>query len=122
MRYPVSGSNTTLLDGTPTLTGQLVLGKNLTTGRALWLRSIWVHSASSVSGEVQLSLIDASAAVAAATSNRLMHIVAATGRTTMVDFPAPGLKFATGCCIQKDVTTVSSPFAVGSVGGCGYEE
>lgn len=121
-RYAVSGAVAAALDGTTTLTGEPLIGRELTTGRVLWLRSAWFHSASTTSGEVPLALIDATAGVAATGTTRRFNVICATGRTTQVDFPAPGLKFSTGCCVLKEATTVSSAFAGGSCGGCGYEE
>lgn len=133
-RYSVSGANTTILDATvdatggsgdPTalLGGQAVLGShnsgNITSGRVLWLRSFWAYNPTTV---VSLALFDASVAVNPTGSTRRAVVRCASGATTMIDFPAPGLKFATGCVVSKEATDASGAFDAGYVGGAGYEE
>ena len=137
MRYAVSGTNDVLLDATvdatggtgpagdPTslMAGRSVLGENLPTGRVLWLRSLWAHDASSA---VDLIVFDGSAGDMATGSTttcpKRLVVRCASGQLTMVDIPAPGLKFSTGCSVQKSATTASACFPPGSVGGAGYYE
>ena len=119
MRYPISGSNTVTLDGTANLTGQALLGRNLSTGRVFWLRQVRVWNASA--GNI-LALFDASVGTTYAATAALARIEAATGGVTRVSFDAPGLRFYTNCLIARNATTVSGAFAAGSVGGSGYEE
>jgi hypothetical protein len=118
-RYKISGENSTALDGTSTLTGQNLLGQNLGTDRVLWLKSAWFYNATT---GVFVSLIDATAGTAAATTNRKYRVSCATGDTTQVTFPGPGLKFETGCCAVKDSTNASGSFGIGDCGGSGWEE
>ena len=130
MRYGISGANTTILDATfdatgkagdPTVLmgGQALLGRALTSGRELWLRSAWMYNAS---GPVNITLFDASVATNPTSSTRRITIPCASGQATMVDWPAPGLHFATNVVIAKEATDASASFQPGQVGGSGYEE
>ena len=129
MRYSVSGANDTIISGLPAKTVVDLLGNDITTGRVLWLRGMWAWS---LSGGGVLDLWDGTQGQVATASTaslkfRLGYASAAAtdiGTTTMVEFPAPGLKFSTGCGVVMDETpgTATSRFAVGSVGGYGYEE
>ena len=132
-RFAVSGANATILDGTGDATGGTgvpgdptalmggiaLLGENLPTGKVLHLRGVWAYDASAT---ILLHLFDASAGANATTSTRRMLIQCASGSSTVVDIPAPGLKFSTGCVVSKDTTGASGSFAPGSVGGVGYYE
>ena len=128
--YAVSGAITTVLDATfdatgkagdPTclMGGQALVGENMPSGRALWLRSFWAYDASQAN---VLDIFDASVAVNATGSTRRAVVACASGSTTMVDFPAPGLKFTTGCVVSKESTVASGCFQPGNVGGAGYYE
>ena len=119
MKYPISGQNTVTLDYAATITGQALMGRNLTSGRTFWLRGVNVWTAST--GTI-LSLQDATVGTAYSATRAVAFIEAASGSPTLVTYPAPGLKFSTGVCISRIATTVSSEFAVGTVGGIGYEE
>lgn len=120
MRYPISGNNTVTLNGTASLAGQALLGRNLTTGRVFWLREAWIYNAST--GNI-LALFDASVGTTYAATAALFRVVAdGPNEMTKVAFAAPGLKFATNCAIAREATTVSGAFAAGSCGGSGYEE
>ena len=129
-RYAVSGAITTVLDATfdatgkagdPTclMGGMALLGETMMTGRALWLRSVWAYDASQAN---VLDLFDAATGSNATSSTRRAVIACASGSTTMVDFPAPGLKFTTGCVVSKESTVASGCFQPGNVGGAGYYE
>lgn len=125
MRYQVSGANSVALDGTAVLTGQALLGGTIGTGRAFWLRSMWINN--NATGVLALKLLDAAVGATDATSNRRVLIPGATNATatstrTQVNFPPPGLKFSTNCVVLKDVTDVSSGGGIGTVGGSGFEE
>ena len=136
-KYWVSGANSVLLDATfhatgeataaarampgdPTvlMPGENILGSDITNGRVFWLRSFWVFDASAA---IVLNLFDASAGADASSGTRRALIQCASGQLTMVDFPSPGLKFATGCVACKDTTDASGCFVPGSIGGAGYE-
>jgi hypothetical protein len=129
-RYSISGTNSTILgatfdvtgkagDATVMMFGQALLGRTLPTGRVFWLRSAWFYDASTA---VLIHLFDSATGVQATGSNKRITIRCASGSTTMVDFPAPGLKFATGCVAAKESTDASGCFAAGYCGGAGYEE
>jgi len=131
-KYAISGANDTLLDATadatavtavadPThiMAGRNVLGRNITTGRSFWLRSFWAYDAS---GPITLTLHDASAGTSRLSTAIKAKIRCASGQTTMVDWPKPGLRFATGCVVSKETTDCSGSFQPGDIGGSGYEE
>lgn len=129
----VSGAISTILDATvdatggtgapgdPTalLGGQALLGENLPSGRAFWLRSVWAHDASAA---IALQLFDATVGANATDSTRKLLLQCASGQTAQIDIPEPGLKFTTGCVVCKDTTGASGSFPPGSVGGSGYYE
>ena len=131
MRYSVSGAINTQLNATLAATGvagdatamsigQYVMGASGTSGRITWLRSLWAHNIGAIT---TLTLYDAtSGGSSTATSNKKMDIACASGLTTMVEFAAPGLKFATSPCVLRQATTATSNFGAGQVGGAGYEE
>ena len=132
-KYAISGANGTLLDATldasttgtitadPTalLHGRDVLGRAPTTGRVFWLRSFWAYDASAA---VTLVIHDSSAGVSPASTTIKAKIRCASNNTTFVEWPKPGLRFATGCVVSKAATDVSNGFVPGEVGGAGYEE
>ena len=121
MRYGISGSCTDTLSDLVTQ-GKNLLGANLTTGRVLWLRGAWFYDVSTAN---VISLYDITKDAAAAAEKNRIRVPCASGRTTIVEFPAPGLKFSTGCCAIRDTTTTagaSGSFAPGTIGGAGYEE
>jgi len=141
-KYAVSGSNITQVaavvsvtggsgapgDGTAIQSPVNVLGRNNETGKGLWLRNFWYANASA---PFVANLLDASEGhVTDATGFRQWQkaaIPVASGTATnmsvltMVEFSAPGLRFATGCVISKDAnnqaTTLGAP---GTCGGSGY--
>ena len=124
MRYSVSGVIGAQIDSTETATGisTRLLGKDITSGRALWLKSFWAYDVSSA--EV-LILLDMSHGYGATASTKRVAIPCASSALTMVEFPAPGLKFSTGCAIVRDGTAPANAtenFRQGEVGGAGYEE
>ena len=118
-RYSVSGVGAGVIDQASGVTRPL-MGKEISDGRALWLRSCWVYNDAS---ELPVNLQDATAGDTMATGDTRFVFMAASGRNTMVDFPAPGLKFTTGCSIIIDGTAnTTAAFTQGEYGGCGYEE
>lgn len=144
MRYAISGSNTTQLgavvsvtggsgapgDGTAIQSPVNLLGPVIPAGRVFWLRNFWVLDASAPENYI---LLDASEGhVTDATGFRQWQkavIPAASGTATdmgeltMVEFPAPGLKFSTGCVVIKDTTGQATTLgAPGTCGGSGYYE
>ena len=132
-RYAVSGAIATILDSTvdatggtgapgdPTalLGGIALLGQNLPSGKALWLRSVWAYAASAAA---LLHVFDGSAGTNATDASRRFLLPCASGETTQADIPAPGLKFTKGAVVCKDTTGASGSFTPGSVGGAGYYE
>ena len=98
-----------------------LMGREITDGRVLWLRSFWIYNDAS---ELPVNLQDATAGDTMATGDTKLVVMAASGRLTMVDFPAPGLKFSTGCSIIIDATSggATAAFTQGEYGGAGYEE
>ena len=120
MRYGISGSNATFLQEASG-GAQYLLGGAITAGKKLWLRSIWAYNSAS---EDRLCLMDAALAATYSVSSNKMSIVCASGRSVMIDFPSPGLKFSTACVIVHDGTMAATTSAIqrGDAGGCGYEE
>ena len=117
MRYPTSGANAAALDSTQ---GDLLLGGAITSGRILWLRSAWFYN-SHASEDAIINLQDGSSDCTVSTATVQMGgVVCPFGKFTMVDIPAPGLKFSTGCSALKDTT--AGTVAIGDCGGNGYEE
>ena len=129
-RYSVSGANATILDATedatgaagdPTtlLGGQQLMGRAITAGRAFYLRSAWFYNASTA---VAIRIFDACAGTNPTGSTSRIVVVCASGQTTMIDIPAPGLKFTTGVVASKEGSAPSGSFGPGYCGGNGYEE
>ena len=124
MRYAVSGSCTDSLEDA-TLSVNLI-GKNISLGKVFWLRHAYFCD---MSAAATVHLMDLSQGVdctaAAGVVKRKMSIPCASGRVTILDIPAPGLKFSTGCCAfaHLDATLTSSGILdYGQIGGNGYEE
>ena len=125
MRYAVSGNATASL--LPVSGNNLVsvLGRNVTTGRAFWLRGIALKPTTSLS---DVWLFDASAGTpatgdAATTKYPALIIPAATGvqfNNGVWNFPAPGIKFTTGVCAAYNTCGVTT--ATGGIACWGYEE
>ena len=119
MRYPVSGAVSVALNPAGTGGVQNLLGAAITTGRVLQLKSIWIHNSHATQDAVvNLHNLAADATTTAASQRFSIYVAAA--RSAMVDFPAPGLRFATGCCAVLDTT--GGTVAIGECGGLGYEE
>lgn len=139
-RYAVNGSIVGLLNTTLSSTGgtadstvtsfcnsQYLLGASGTAGRTFWLRSFVAYNAAA---ELPLAIYDGTIATATvispttATGGYLKAvIICASGVTTVVDFPAPGLKFTTSAQVCRTATTTATAgFGPGTVGGAGYEE
>lgn len=129
-RYQVSGANTAVLSGTVAATGGsgdptalmpgiALLGQNIPTGRTLYLRSAWFYNPTTA---IAVTLFDATVGTNATGATRRITVLAASGSTTMLDIPAPGLKFATGCVVAKETTAASGSFGAGYIGGLGYYE
>jgi len=123
MRYAISGSCTDAISAMGDATkAKNLLGKNITTGRVLWLRNAHFYDAS---GAQTVQLYDVTQDTAKTAGSLIINIPCASGRLTMVEFPPPGLKFSTGCCAILDATAstgVSGAFPVEAIGGSGYEE
>ena len=118
-RYAVSGVGDSPITEASFDTEPL-LGKEITTGRVLWLKNFWIYNDAS---ELPINLQDATEGDTMAVADTRFVVMAASGRTTMVEFPAPGLKFSTGCSIILDGTaSTTSAFTRGEYGGAGYEE
>ena len=121
MRYAIMGNCTDSLSDVVTA-GKNLLGRALTAGRVLWLRSAHFYD---VSAAGTIALYDISQGGATADEKRRISVPCASGRTTMVEFPSPGLKFSTGCVAFRETTATagaSGSFPPGSIGGAGYEE
>ena len=119
MRYSVSGANAAALDEASGA-GAFLLGKAITTGRLLVLRGAWIYNSAS---EVVVNLEDATSSATSIATNRRMQIKCASGFTTVVDIPLPGIKFATSCrAILSASQAATGVIAIGAAGGCGYEE
>lgn len=109
-------------------------------GRVFWLRSMWAYN---VASGLIVALADCSVGATGVceggdnVARKLMMTVASCAPANAsnmggdhqglakVDFPAPGLKFTTNCCIFLDGTTGNlkggDTATIGSCGGCGYE-
>jgi len=130
-RYAVSGAVTTIVEATESATGkggsatslragQNLIGENMRSGKVFWLRSFWCFQDVTAGGP--LHLIDATAGDTDVTDSMYRaSIGTASGDTTMVEFPAPGLKFTTGCLVSPD-TSATNVWGIGRVGGSGYYE
>ena len=122
MRYATSGANATVIAYASDAPNHL-LGKAIAAGRVFWLRNAWFYNTDFK--RVIDILNQATTAATAAPANKRTLIDCASGRTTMVEFPAPGLKFSTACTVVLDGTadgTATSNFLIGYIGGAGYEE
>ena len=122
-RYAVSGSNTSAITAATASTFYNVLGKDITSGRVFWLRCIW-YGSSGTDGD--LLLYDVSQGNEATDGTKvavlpsyLSAIHSGIQRPGYFEWAPPGLKFATGCCVEL---AVSGSIAIGKVGGNGYEE
>ena len=114
-------------DATSYCFSQYLLGASGTSGRTFWLRSFRAYN---TGGALVLTVYDATIATAtlatafSATAGGVKaRIMCASGVTTVVDFPAPGLKFTTSCQVARTATTTATAaFGPGDVAGSGYEE
>lgn len=130
-RYAISGVTVTLLDasidgtgatvGDPSslFAGRTLMGRNLPANRVLWLRAAWFYNDTAA---VTVRIYDASDGVNATMSTSRFVVRCASVQTTMVDFPAPGIKFATGCVVARETSEASAALQAGYCGGWGYEE
>jgi len=131
MRYPVSGVLATAL-GAATEAARFLLGATHTSGRVLWLRGAWALATASGG---QVVLMDASESATTVESKIRFrftcasYVAAATDNLAYgpnygkIEFPAPGVKFATDCVIViPGVPADFSTLAVAHAGGWGYEE
>ena len=131
MRYPVSGMATGAIPAPAAggVSGPInLLGRDITVGRVFWLRKAWFYNNVA---QVNISLCDAATTATGPTGtiwvqnvdNVRCIVQVCSGPTnaqkgfTEVEFPAPGLKFVTGCRAACDLTTSGT-----YVGGLGYEE
>ena len=123
MRYAVSGHATASILG-PTGTLISVLGRNVTTGRAFWLRGISVKpTTSDGTANGAIKIYDASHGSNTTSATGAMSLPAATGvqfNTGIFNFPAPGIKFTTGVCLAYNTCGVTT--ATGGIACWGYEE
>ena len=132
MRYPVSGTATTVLTGGTTANKNL-LGAGITAGRQLWLRQAYIHNYGATYAPV--FLCDVSGGATGPTGilncsdgylNSVRYVIATcSGATqnfdnpTVINFPAPGLKFTNYCTVLMDGTCTATAIIAG---GYGYEE
>ena len=122
MQYPKSG-----VIGSVVHPGSAdnLLGASITTGRVLWLRSMWVYNdgwsgLGGVSCEhIAVTLSDCSVdAIGSGALVKRFEERFLSGTTTNIEFTGPGLKFENGCV----VTSHSGFLNRGTCGGAGYEE
>lgn len=121
MRYAISGVGADTIKEASGLSEPL-LGREITDGRVLWLRNFWIYNDAS---EIPINIMDATEGDTMATAKTRFLVMAASGRTTMVEFSPPGLKFSTGCSVIADGTLAAGAHggtARGEFGGAGYEE
>ena len=118
-RYAVSGVGGGAIDEASGV-GRPLLGREITANRSFWLKNFWIYNDAS---ELPINLQDASAGDTMAAADTRFVVMAASGVNTMIEFPAPGLKFTTGCAIILDGTAnTTAAFVQGEYGGNGYEE
>lgn len=125
MRYAVSGHATAAILQVSGQNLVSILGRNVTTGRAFWMRGCLFKNTASLSA---IWVFDCSAGTpatgdAATTKYPSLIIPAATGiqfNTGVFDFPAPGVKFTTGVCAAANVSNATT--ATGGLSVWGYEE
>ena len=126
-RYWVSGAS--VLQGGSTATDmRTLLGVTITSGRTLWLTSIFLPTVTLAESTTHIYIcdsvtgLDLGAAASASEVKRLsfLPLMATVGvpRDQMIELPMPGMKFSTGCVWR---TSGSHIFAVGTIGGAGYE-
>ena len=101
--------------------GIAVMGRNITAGRVLWLRHFHLNN---TGASLLVALADVSVGAQNTATTTRAKILCASGNTTLIEFPKPGLKFSTGCCIHRDATatTATTVCYPGEIGGAGYEE
>jgi len=132
MRYAISGANTVAVSGgSGSATGivQWLMGEHgaVTTGRVFWLTGFWTGAGHGT--EAYISLHDATAAGATTQGTTWRAAIrpptaAGVYDGAIVSFAPPGIKFTTGVAVRIGATlaTGSAAYAVGALGGCGYEE
>lgn len=149
--YPISGAVTgevapatqavnTASHGARPLVHGTATGTLSSRGRVFWLRGIWARPEASAH---VLALADCSVGATAIsdsagnTARRIMFTAASAAAVgastankpagvTKIDFPPPGVKFTTNCCVYVCGSTANlyggTGASAGSVGGYGYEE
>ena len=91
----------------------------VTTGRVAYLRSIIVTETGGVGGTLYIYDYNTEGASPTATLQRATIYIPATG-STMIDFPAPGLKFVTG--ILGALAAAGATIPTYGITVWGYEE
>ena len=124
MRYSISGECTAGLDISATLTTELLVGATVNAGRFLYLRGLWAYCASAAQ---TIDLCDSTTDQGATGATRKFTLPCASGRTTVVDFPPPGMKFSTCPVVVRNASTCTGSFeqlnaGAPAVGAWGYEE
>ena len=134
MRYPVSGSATGAIPAPAAggVSGPInLLGRAITTGRVFWLRKAWFYNGKG-QATAGVSLCDSTTTATGPTGanwvtnadgvRAIVQVVSGPSgglnANTFVEFPAPGLKFVTGCMVACELTSSG----VIGCGGSGYEE
>ena len=119
MRYAISGGLAAAIDEASGA-GAHLLGKAITSGRVLWLKSAWFYN---TGAELKVSLEDATSSATHKPTTGKMTLACASGRTTMIDIPSPGIKFINSCRVIADASLAATGvIGIGDGGGCGYEE
>jgi len=113
MRYAKSGYN----DEALTTTAKQILTPGITSGRVFWLRGV-VITETGGTVDATVKIYDQAEGTAVAANQRVPNLICSMGKTTTVEFPAPGIKFVT------DVTATVSGGAVAAYNAVaiGYEE
>lgn len=115
-KYATGGACTTAINPATASSNQL-LGPAMRAGRELWIRSIWALPTTTAG---PLVICDASVGSTAtgAVFQFYLDIDTSTGQVTIIDIPAPGLRFRTNPVCHLDA---SGSIGIGECGYSGYE-
>ena len=149
MRYGISGSTKLTVGlasdsdrtdiGTVPLVHGTATGVLSARGRVFWLRSVWGYTSASglIFGLADCSVNSTAVAdgldhpklrmtVASCAPVNASNMGGESLSLAKVDFPAPGIKFTTNCCVYlvgiAGALVGGSGATIGAFGGCGYEE
>lgn len=122
MQFPRSGVTGEALTTSATDVRSLLgLNSTLTEDRVLFLRAVWAYNSHAANADT-LTLWDVAEGAGPAAATQRLSVPLPALTLTMVEFPAPGLKFVTNLTASLDNSPAAGTVAVYEAGATGYED